>query len=283
MTSADLQPWMDRAGRFSALRMSVFLMVIAPAGWLGWLTATGGLGVEPFKAATHLTGEWALWGLLIALAVSPLRRLLGWSTLIGVRRMVGVSAFAYVLGHFGLYVLYQNGDLVKVASEIVSRSYLSIGFFVLVGMAALTATSFDAAIRRMGGNWHRLHRLIYPLTALGIVHFFMQAKVDVADAAMLAGVFVGLIYHRMVSRSTVMPEIRVLIIAVLAGASAAGLEYLWHLTLTGLPADRVFLSNFDFEWEVRHPWLVMAIMTAPLPAMAAQRIMRVYPRKVAHP
>ncbi len=274
MTRSDILPWLDRRGRFSSLRLAVFTAGIGPAAWLLWLLWSGQLGAEPIKAAMHLTGEWTLYALLASLAISPLRRLLGWGALIGVRRMVGLTAFACVLAHFTLYILLENLDLVKVAREIILRTYLTIGFVALLGLAALAATSFDAAIRRMGRGWQRLHRLSYLLTAMGILHFFMQAKLDVAGAALLAGVFAALMLYRLTERplrGRIVPEIPVLLIAVQAGATGAGLEYLWHLTQTGIPADRVLLSNFDFRYDVRYPWIVMAIIAAPVPVMLARR------------
>ncbi|QIE57050.1 sulfoxide reductase heme-binding subunit YedZ [Pikeienuella piscinae] len=264
MKSADLYPWADRAGRFSPLRAAVFAALVAPGLWIAAGLAMDMLGPEPVKSAEHLTGVWTLRILLIALAVTPLRRRLGWSRLIGVRRMIGVAAFAYVLTHFGFYILYLNGDLMKAASEIVSRLYLAIGFVALLGLAALAATSFDAAIRRMGPNWRRLHMLAYPLTLLGVLHYFLQSKIDVGAPALLFGVFAGLMLHRAFARAAIPPALVVIGVALLSGAAAALGEYLWHAVLTGIPADRVFMANFDFRYDVRPPWLAMAIMAAPL-------------------
>lgn len=264
MKSADFYPWVDRAGRFSALRAMVFAALAAPALWIAVGLAMDTLGPEPVKAAEHLTGVWTLRILLVALAVTPLRRRLGWSRLIGARRMIGVAAFAYVLAHFGFYVLYLNGDLAKAAAEIVSRFYLAIGFVALLGLAALAATSFDAAIRRMGPNWRRLHKLAYPLTLLGILHYFLQSKIDVGAPALLFGVFAGLMLHRVFARASIPSALVMIGVALLSGAAAAGGEYLWHAALTGIPADKVFMANFDFRYEIRPPWLAMAIMAAPL-------------------
>jgi len=180
----DLIPWTDRAGRFSRLHGAAFALVVAPALWIAYAFATGALGAEPLKAATHLTGTWTLYLLLASLAVTPLKGLLAWSRLVAIRRMLGVAAFAYIAGHLTLYIGDQSWNLVKVASEIASRIYLTIGFAALLGLAVLAATSFDAAMRRLKRNWKRLHRAVYFLTALGLLHFFMQSKSDVSEAVL---------------------------------------------------------------------------------------------------
>src|SRR3546814_14972953 len=109
-----------------------------------------------------------------------------------IRRLLGVTAFAYVAGPRLLYILSLDGNVVRAASEIASRIYLTIGFTAVLGLALLAATSFDGAIRRLRRNWKRLHKLVYPLTALGLLHFYMQSKVDVSEPVLLSGIFVGL-------------------------------------------------------------------------------------------
>lgn len=264
MTIDDLTPWKDRAGRFSALRAATFALLAAPALWLLALLALGWIGPEPEKAATHFTGEWTLYFLLAALAVSPLRAQLGYGRLIGLRRMIGLFAFGFIAAHFGLYILYMNGDLLKVATEVVNRVYLTIGFAALLGLAALAATSFDRAIRRMGANWRRLHALVYPLTALGLLHYFMQSKLDVSQPALLAGIFCGLMLLRLRRLKAAPPALVLLLAALLAGVSAAGLEAAWHAGMTGAPWRRILLANLDFSFEVRPPWIAAAIMVAPI-------------------
>jgi len=197
MRIADFVPWTDRAGRFSALRAAAFAAVSAPALWIAGAHLTGNLGAEPLKAATHLTGTWTLYILLASLAVTPLKGLLAWARLVTIRRLLGVAAFAYIFAHLLLYVGDQGWDLAKVAGEIAQRVYLTIGFIALCGLAVLAATSFDAAMRRLKRNWKRLHRAVYPLAALGLLHFFLQSKSDVSQAVLLSGVFIGLMLHRL--------------------------------------------------------------------------------------
>ena len=106
--------------------------------------------------------------LMISLAVTPLRRIARFNQLVDVRRMIGVGAFVYAAAHISLYVADQMFDLWKVASEIVLRLYLTIGFVALLGLAALAATSTDGMVRRLGGKrWQRLHQAIYGIGAAG--------------------------------------------------------------------------------------------------------------------
>src|SRR5215470_12586787 len=100
-----MRPWLDRAGRFAPLRASVFTLLWLPGLFLAWRLAAGQLGARPITEAIHDTGLWAIRLLLISLAVTPLRQLLRWPELIGVRRMIGVAAFTYVAVHLGAYVV----------------------------------------------------------------------------------------------------------------------------------------------------------------------------------
>lgn len=264
MTRADFTPWLDRSGRFSLLRAVVFVALLIPICRIGFLLFTGMIGPEPVTTAMNGIGEWTLRILLVSLAITPLRRLVGWSKLITVRRMVGLIAFAYVVAHFLLYILNEHGDLAKVASEIYTRLYLTIGFVALIGLAALAATSFDRAIRRMGKNWRRLHKLSYPLTALGILHFFMQAKIDVTGPVLMLGVFIGLMLHRLIDRVKLPAFVSIIGVAILSGLAAAGLEALWYAAMTGAPAWRVLIANLDFSYDIRPAWFVAAILGAPV-------------------
>jgi len=274
LTYADLAPWADRAGRFSPLRAAAFLGVLAPGLYAVWSFASGRMGPEPAKAATHFSGEWTLYLSLAALAVTPLRRVPGWARLVTVRRMLGLAAFGYVAAHLALFVLDQNGDLLKVAVEIASRIYLTIGFVALFGLAALALTSFDRAIRRMGRTWRRLHALAYPLTALGLLHYFMQAGADVAEPALLAGIFCGLMALRALAVRRRPPALAFAGAAAFGGVAAAGLEALWLGAVTGVPAGLVLAADLDFSEAIRPPWIAAAILAAPILPLLAARLVR---------
>ncbi len=143
-------PWNERNGRFSRVKAIVFALLFAPAGWIVFQAATGMLDPKPVTEMIHRTGDWAVRLILLSLLVTPLRRFAQWPKLIAVRRMVGVAAFAYAFAHLCLYVVDQKYDLLHVAAEIALRFYLTIGFVAWLGLAALSATSTDAMIKRLG-------------------------------------------------------------------------------------------------------------------------------------
>ncbi|QGZ35151.1 sulfite oxidase heme-binding subunit YedZ [Stappia indica] len=255
-------PWRERNGRFSPLGLAVLLAILAPGAHLAYGLLAGTLGAKPVTEVLHGTGDWAIRFLLLSLLVSPLRRVSGWGKLIGIRRMLGLAAAGYALAHLSLYVVDQSFDLAKVASEIVLRVYLTIGFVALLGLLALAATSTDGAIRRMGPTWHRLHRLTYAIAVLATVHFFLQSKADVTEAVLMAGFLVALfacrIAHKLGLRLT--SPLVLAGIAVFAGLATAGIEYLWYALATGVPAERVLAANLDFRYSIRPAWWVFGVM-----------------------
>ncbi|MDQ0446495.1 sulfoxide reductase heme-binding subunit YedZ [Methylobacterium aerolatum] len=263
-------PWLDRAGRLSWLKLAVFLACIAPACELAAAYRLDALGAKPITALIHGTGEWTIRFLLASLAVTPLRRIADWPRLILVRRMLGVTAMAYALAHLALYVVDQNYDLAKVASEIAVRIYLTIGFVALVGLIALGATSTDAAIRRMGPNWHRLHRLAYTIAVLGLAHYFLQAKIDVSSPVFWTGLFLLLMGWRILKRVTApeKPWMLLLLALGVAGLTAL-LEAAWYGLASGVPAGLVLAANLDFSGQIRPAWWVLAVgLLLPLTALA---------------
>lgn len=267
-------PWLDRAGRLSWLKLVLFLACLAPACELAIAYRLDALGAKPVTALIHGTGEWAVRFLLAGLAITPLRRIADWPKLILVRRMLGVTAMAYALAHLALYVADQNFDLVKVVSEIALRIYLTIGFVALAGLIALGATSTDAAIRNMGPNWHRLHRLVYTITVLGLVHYFLQAKIDVSAPVFWTGVFLLLMGWR-IMRKFRLPERpwALLLLAIAAALLTAGLEAAWYGLASGVPAGLVLAANLDFSGPIRPAWWVLAVGLA-LPVTALVRTSR---------
>lgn len=253
-----LAPFADRAGRFSGLKTATFALCLLPALWIAWKAGTGGLGPRPWNQAVHETGTWAVRVLMLSLAVTPARRILDWPRLILVRRMLGLFALAYVGVHLVLYAGDQNFDLANVASEIVLRVYLAIGFVALLGLLALGLTSTDAMIRRMGAAWNRLHKLVYPIAVLALVHHFLQAKVDVGPAVLMAGAFVLLMAYRVLQKSAVgLTPLAIAGAGILAGVLTGMIEVGWYALFTGVPADRVLAANLD-PAMMRPAWIVGA-------------------------
>ena len=189
-------PWRDRRGRFLPFTAAVLAAVCVPGLLTAFWWTQDELGARPVTEAIHEIGLWAIRFVMIALAVTPLRAALDWGKLLLVRRMLGVTALAYAVVHFSLYIVQQNGNMAMVVSEIVHRFYLTIGFAVLLGLIALGITSTDSAVRRMGRWWKRLHRLAYPLAVLALLHYFIQSKANVSEPVFVAGLYVWLMLWR---------------------------------------------------------------------------------------
>jgi len=262
--------WNDRRGQFSPLRAATLIALALPALAILYFAVTNQLGPRPFTEAIHQAGLWTIRFLMLSLFITPLRRLARWPKLLDIRRMIGVAAFFYIALHFSLYIGDQAFNFLKVASEIVSRIYLTIGFVALSGLALLAATSTDAMVRRLGPNWRKVHWLVYPIATLGLVHYFMQAKLEIFQPTVVAGLFVWMMLYRIVHWT--MPDLRrksgeipVWAIALL-GIISAGLTFFGEAF--GLYLARsidpmlVLAPNFDpeFNWEfgVRPGWYVFA-------------------------
>jgi len=239
-------PWRERNGRFSPLKAVVFAALFAPAVWLAFELATGRLGPKPTMELIHGSGDWAIRLLLASLLITPLRKFADWPKLIAVRRMVGLASFTYAFAHLSLYAFDQGFDFVHIGSEILRRFYLTLGFVTLLGLGALAATSTDAAIRRLGAPaWNRLHKLVYLLAPMGLLHYFIQAKADVSQPVVWFGFFAALMAFRLASKRLSSP-IAATSVAVLASLALAPLaEAGWYAFVRHIDFWRVLAANVD--------------------------------------
>jgi len=264
-------PWQDRAGRLLPLKLVVFALLFVPGGLVAWWLATGQFGGEPAKQAAREIGLWTLRLLFLSLAVTPLRAALRWSSLIQVRRMVGVAAFAYAFAHLVFYAASQGFDLAKVASEIALRIYLTIGFAALLGLGALAATSTDGMLRRLGGKrWQRLHRLAYPIALLALVHFFLQSRLQLTEPMVMAGLFTWLMLWRVWSRWRAVSVVALLSLGVLCGVGVMLSEAGYFVWKTGAPFLLVLQSNLSIDAGWR-PGVVVLILGLAVTAVALLR------------
>ncbi len=269
-------PWLDPRGRFSAFKLGVFLLLLVPAALIAWRYTSGALGAEPIEAALHQSGDWAIRLLLVALAVTPARHLLQWPRLLQVRRMTGVAAFAYAAAHLALYVTDEGFNLGKVASEIVLRLYLTLGFLAFLVLAAMALTSFDSMIRRLGARrWKLLHRLVYGVAVVAVVHFFMQTKLDATEPWIIAGLLAWLLAARVVIRrgglNGSMADWWPLVLGLLAAAGTALGEAAYYNALVGVAPGRMLVANLSLEAGIRPAWYVLAICLAAALVIALRR------------
>lgn len=253
--------WNDRAGRFSPVKTATLVAVALPVLALAAQAWLGLLGARAFNAAIRETGDWALRLVLMALAVTPFRHVFQSTKAIPARRILGVAAFGYAALHLALYIGEQRLDLVKVASEIVTRFYLTIGFLALIMFLAMASTSTDGAIKRLGSDrWRRLHLLVFPAAFLGILHDFIQARLDIWQPVLLAGVFFWLIGARvLVARRVSLGPLALVVLAVVACALAMAAEVGWFYGYRGFPPALLAAAQFDFEAGVRPAWWVLTM------------------------
>ena len=253
-----MKPWTDRSGRFSLLKIAILVAALVPALWIGSSFAAGRLGPLPFDAAISETGKWTIRFLLLSLLITPLQRVGNWPRLIIVRRMIGITALAYGLFHLCLYVADQGFHLAHVFSEIAQRTYLTIGFVALAGLAVLGATSFDGVMRRMGRRWEQLHRIVYGLAVLAIAHFFLQSKIDATEATLMAGFFILLMAYRLAMAHSLRfsPQLH-LAIAIASALVTAALEFAWYGLATGIDPLAVLSANFAFSNALRPAPLIL--------------------------
>jgi sulfoxide reductase heme-binding subunit YedZ len=178
-------------------RLVAHAAALVPFAWLAWDVAMDGLGADPVAAITHRSGDWALRFLLIALAVTPLRRITGWSLLARFRRMLGLYAFFYASLHFATYLaLDLGGYWPQVLEDIVDRPYITVGFLAWLGLLPLALTSTQGMIRRLGRRWATLHRLVFAIGMLAVLHFLWLVKADRTEPLIHAAILALLLVLR---------------------------------------------------------------------------------------
>ncbi len=262
------------ARRRRALKTVTIALLTLPALLMLDALLTGTLGARPVTRLIHETGLWTVRLLVLTLAVSPARHLLGWRAAPLVRRPVGVASACYATAHLVLYVVQQHWALLFVATEIVRRIYLLIGFAALCGLVVLALTSTDGAVRRLGRRWKLLHRSIFPIAALGLVHFFMQAKIDVSSPSFYAGLVLFLFCWRTLPVPVARSLPAVLGLAALAALLTAGVEAGWYDAATHVPAWRVLDAELSLRAGPRPVLRVLIVLGLVLAAATIARLAR---------
>jgi sulfoxide reductase heme-binding subunit YedZ len=182
-----------RHALLSAWAKPVLAVLLAlPMAWLVYATFYNLLGPNPAEALSRQTGDWTLRGLCLVLAITPVRVLLQAPELLRLRRTVGVATFLYACVHLLCYAWFDQGfELEDIAKDILKRPFIWLGFAAWVLMLPLAATSFNTAIRWLGGRrWQALHRLVYAAALLSVLHFFWMrtGKNDFAEVWVYAAI-----------------------------------------------------------------------------------------------
>ncbi|MDB5919967.1 MAG: Protein-methionine-sulfoxide reductase heme-binding subunit MsrQ [Massilia sp.] len=183
------------ARQVSAIKAAVFALGLVPVAKMAYLTVTGQL-VEPLEHITRGTGDWVLYFLCMTLAVTPLRKFTGWNWLLKLRRELGLFAFFYAFLHFMTFLWFDHFfDVAEMWKDVLKRPFITVGFIAFVLLIPLAATSTNGMIRRLGGKrWQWLHRLIYIIAPLGILHFWwMKAAKHNFQQPIIFGVIVAVL------------------------------------------------------------------------------------------
>jgi len=165
--------------QLALIKSAVFLAALLPLARLVWRTAEGSLGANPVETLTHATGDWTFNFLLLTLTVTPLRSITGLHWLLRLRRMLGLFTFFYATLHFLTFTGFDHSfDLGEMFADVLKRPFITVGFAAFVLLIPLAATSFNAAIRWLGGRrWQELHRSVYAIAILACLHYFWLVKI----------------------------------------------------------------------------------------------------------
>lgn len=181
----------------SYVKPVVFILCLFPFLFILWDMWQGNLGANPIEKLTHRTGDWTLRMLLITLAVTPARILLGWKKLIQLRRMLGLFCFFYACLHFSIYLVFdQFFSISDILKDIIKRPYITVGFAAFTLLIPLAVTSTKKMQKRLGRNWTKLHRMIYFVALFGILHYLWQAKADLLLPLIHAFILLILLFIR---------------------------------------------------------------------------------------
>lgn len=190
----------DRLGRHAWAKPAVVLVVAQPCAWLVWAAFANQLGANPAEALIRATGDWTLRFLCVALAVTPLREWLRVPALARFRRLMGLTVFAYACLHLTAYVWLDMGaEWAEVVADVAKRPFIALGMACWLLLLALALTSFNAAVRWLGGaRWRALHRAVYAVAVLAVLHFWwMRAgKNNFTDVWVYATVLAALLSVR---------------------------------------------------------------------------------------
>lgn len=253
-------PWHDRHRGLSWLKAGTFALMFVPALWMLYQLGTDQFGPVPLGGMTYWSGLWATVLLLLALAVTPAVTILRLGRLIVVRRMIGVTALAYTVAHIVIYFALRFWDFVHIAHEMASRLSLILATIATLGLIALGATSLDAAVVRMGARgWQRLHKAIYAISALALVHYLLSPGIF-PDQYLTCGAFFWLMAWRLLDRGGHGAGVMALVaLAVGSCVFTILLEAAWIWAYHGYRPLETLSSNLSLELGVAPAWTILGL------------------------
>jgi methionine sulfoxide reductase heme-binding subunit len=180
----------------------VFPLCIWPFLLLVWDAMHGRLGADPVNALIHRSGWWALLMLMLSLSMTPLRRITGKPWWIRFRRLLGLYAFFYACIHFSSYLLDRGARWDDIWKDVFKRPYITVGFSAFILLIPLAITSTKGMMRRLGSRWQKLHKSVYVIAILGVVHFWWQVKADIRQPLTFAIILAVLLAFRIFKKKS---------------------------------------------------------------------------------
>jgi len=176
----------------------IFLICLLPFASIVSGAINQQLGPNPVEAMIRGFGDWGIYFILIGLSISPVRKIFNLNWLTQFRRMIGLFAFFYVTMHFSSYIWFEQFfDIEKIINDIVKRPFITIGFVSFLMLVPLALTSSNKMMRRLKKNWGRLHKLVYPISVLTLLHYFMMVKADYLVPGVLLVILSILLAYRL--------------------------------------------------------------------------------------
>jgi sulfoxide reductase heme-binding subunit YedZ len=184
--------------RIKQLKVFIFLICLIPLARLIWLGIQDDLSANPVEFVERSTGYWALLILMVTLALTPLRLLSGIAWPIQFRRMLGLYMFFYACLHISAYLWLDYSFLwSEISKDIIKHPYVLVGFSAFVLTVPLAMTSNNVMVKRLKGNWKKLHQLVYVIATLGVIHFWWLVKKDIREPLLFAVILLGLLGVRL--------------------------------------------------------------------------------------
>ena len=194
--------WLPGAYQVARIKAGLFTLCLIPFARLVYGGFANALGANPIETITRSTGWWTLFLLMATLTLTPLRRWTGANWLLKMRRMLGLFAFFYASAHFVTFIWFEHWfDVAEILKDVVKRPFVTVGFAAFLLLLPLALTSTNGMVRKLGRNWQRLHRLIYAIATLGVVHFWWLVKRDVTEPLVFALILAVLLGIRVLWRA----------------------------------------------------------------------------------